>query len=190
MSQIDLTSHLTTEEQTIDLSFPSYTNYMAKNNENQDARESNFKVEPVQEAFMRLSAALLSMSTRVASDMKLNPSEMVALQHLRLDGPLVLGELRKRVSLTSGAMTTLVDRLEKHGLVRREPHPSDRRSILIHYAPQDEQTVGSFYQILETIKNETDPMSEAERSAVLSFLTSLTQTLIEVTHAPQKDSQN
>ena len=168
----------------IDLLSLSYTNYMAKNKENQDTRQSSFKIEPTQEAFMRLSAALLSMSTRVASDMKLNPSEMVAMQHLRLDGPLVLGELRTRVSLTSGAMTTLVDRLEKHGLVKREPHPSDRRSVMIHYVPQRQETVGGFYKILETIKLETDAMNEAERRAVLSFLDALTKTLMEVTHAP------
>ena len=161
---------------------------MVKNNESQDTRESSFKVEPTQEAFMRLSAALMSMSTRVASDMKLNPSEMVALQHLRLDGPLVLGDLRERISLTSGAMTTLVDRLEKHGLVKREPHPSDRRSILIHYLPQDQRTVGGFYQLLERIKLETDSMSDAERRAVLSFMTAMTQTLMELTHAPRERS--
>ena len=133
---------------------------------------------------MRLSAALLSMSTRVASDMQLNPSEMVAMQHLRLDGPLVLGELRRRVNLTSGAMTTLVDRLERHGLVRREPHPSDRRSTLVHYVPQPQETVGSFYRILEAITLEADAMSEGEQAAVLSFLTTLTETLAEVTYAP------
>ena len=137
---------------------------------------------------MRLSAALLSMGAKVSSDMKLNLSEMVAMQHLRLDGPLVLGELRKRVSLTSGAMTTLVDRLEKHGLVRREPHPSDRRSILIHYVPQDEQTVGSFYKVLEAISLETERMNDTERSAVLSFLNTLTHTLGEVTYAPKNDA--
>ena len=109
------------------------------------------------------------------------------MQHLRLDGPLVLGELRKRVSLTSGAMTTLVDRLEAHGFVRREPHPTDRRSVMIHYVPQSEQAVGGFYTLLETVKRETDAMSDAERGAVLLFLRTLTQTLTEVTHAPKEN---
>ena len=133
---------------------------------------------------MRLSAALLSLSSKIASESKLNLSEMVAMQHLRLDGPLVVGELRKRISLTSGAMTTLIDRLEKHGLVKREPHPSDRRSVLIHYVPQPQSEVGKFYTILETIKRETDAMDEGERAAVLSFLMTLAETLAEVTHAP------
>ena len=163
----------------------SYTDYMAKNNESQDTRESNFKLEPVQEAFMRFSAAVLSMSTRIASNTKLNPSEMIAVQHLRLDGPLVLGELRRRVSLTSGAMTTLVDRLEAHGLVRREPHPSDRRSVMIHYVPQPEQTVGGFYTLLETVKREADAMTDTERAALLSFFLTVTTTLNEV-HTPSE----
>jgi DNA-binding MarR family transcriptional regulator len=41
------------------------------------------------------------------------------------------GELARRAELTSGAMTSRLDALEKEGLVRRLRDPTDRRSVLV-----------------------------------------------------------
>lgn len=41
------------------------------------------------------------------------------------------GDLARRAELTSGTMTARLDHLEREGLVRRLPHPSDRRSVLV-----------------------------------------------------------
>ena len=41
------------------------------------------------------------------------------------------GELARRADLTSGAMTSRLDALEKEGLVRRLRDPDDRRSVLV-----------------------------------------------------------
>ena len=48
-----------------------------------------------------------------------------ALYHV---GPLLLGELQRKILVSSGGVTYLVDRLEKRGLVRREACPEDRRA--------------------------------------------------------------
>ena len=58
-------------------------------------------------------------------------SELDALEHLEADGALTQRELGQRLALTSGGVTVLVDRLERAGWVRREPHPSDRRAVLL-----------------------------------------------------------
>ncbi|MBZ0217614.1 MAG: MarR family transcriptional regulator [Fimbriimonadaceae bacterium] len=39
-----------------------------------------------------------------------------------------LGELSRRLMVTTGNVTFLIDRLEREGLVERQPSPSDRRS--------------------------------------------------------------
>jgi len=44
--------------------------------------------------------------------------------------PLTLGELAQRLACVRSNVTQLVDRLESDGLVRREPDPADRRSIM------------------------------------------------------------
>jgi DNA-binding MarR family transcriptional regulator len=58
-------------------------------------------------------------------------SELDALEHLEADGALTQRELGQRLALTSGGVTVLVDRLERAGWVRREPHPTDRRAVLL-----------------------------------------------------------
>jgi DNA-binding MarR family transcriptional regulator len=40
--------------------------------------------------------------------------------------------LADRLGLTTGSVTTMLDRLEKHGYVTRSPHPDDRRKVLVH----------------------------------------------------------
>jgi DNA-binding MarR family transcriptional regulator len=39
------------------------------------------------------------------------------------------------LELTTGAMTSLIDRLEHHGHLERRPNPEDRRSVLLHLTP-------------------------------------------------------
>jgi DNA-binding MarR family transcriptional regulator len=45
--------------------------------------------------------------------------------------PLPPHVIAERLLITSGTMTSLLDTLERRGLVRRVPHPSDRRKLLI-----------------------------------------------------------
>jgi DNA-binding MarR family transcriptional regulator len=49
------------------------------------------------------------------------------------------GELARRADLTSGAMTSRLDALEKEGLVRRLQDPSDRRSVLVELTEKGRQ---------------------------------------------------
>jgi len=58
-------------------------------------------------------------------------SELDALEHLEVDGPLTQRQLGERLLLTSGGVTVLVDRLERAGWVARRPHPTDRRAVLL-----------------------------------------------------------
>ncbi len=60
------------------------------------------------------------------------------------------GQLAQETGLTTGAITGIVDRLEKAGYARREPNPNDRRSLLIRPANQDKvnQILGPFYESL------------------------------------------
>lgn len=45
------------------------------------------------------------------------------------------GDLAKKLEITSGTMTSRIDRLETAGLVRREPNPVDRRGVLVEMTP-------------------------------------------------------
>ena len=58
----------------------------------------------------------------------LTPAEFGILEALYHKGPLLLGEVQKRVLVSSGGVTFLVDRLADRGLVERLACPSDRRA--------------------------------------------------------------
>ena len=58
-------------------------------------------------------------------------SDYDALEALDAHGPLTPGELGTLLSLTSGSVTALVGRLEVLGWARREPHPDDRRKVIV-----------------------------------------------------------
>jgi DNA-binding MarR family transcriptional regulator len=78
------------------------------------------------------SSAVIRHAAATAKRMGLEASELSALEHLRAAGPLLtLGQLGERLSMSPGAVTALVDRLEKKGYVERTPNPKDRRSALV-----------------------------------------------------------
>jgi DNA-binding MarR family transcriptional regulator len=75
------------------------------------------------------------MRAALARHAGITATDLDALEHLEADGPLTQRELGDRLSLTSGAITMLVDRLERAGWVHRRPHPSDRRYLLLELSP-------------------------------------------------------
>ncbi|MEO5816865.1 MAG: MarR family transcriptional regulator [Gemmatimonadaceae bacterium] len=54
--------------------------------------------------------------------------EFGILEVLHHKGPLLLGEIQRKVLVTSGGITYLVDKLEAKGLVERQECPNDRRA--------------------------------------------------------------
>ncbi|WP_394839522.1 MarR family transcriptional regulator [Pendulispora rubella] len=52
-----------------------------------------------------------------------------------MEGPLNAGRLAELTGLTTGAVTGVLDRLEKAGFVRREKDPDDRRQVLVRLLP-------------------------------------------------------
>jgi DNA-binding MarR family transcriptional regulator len=67
---------------------------------------------------------------RTVADLSASASEILAI----VEGagePLPPHVITDRLLITSGTMTSLLDTLERRGLIRRVPHPSDRRKLLI-----------------------------------------------------------
>jgi DNA-binding MarR family transcriptional regulator len=87
-------------------------------------------------SLQRFGLARDQMRSALASGAGMSLADLDALEHLEAGGPLTQRQLGDRLSLTSGAITMLVDRLEKGGWVRRRPHPSDRRYVLVELTAQ------------------------------------------------------
>jgi len=78
-----------------------------------------------------LARAFNAVSQRSQADIErhdLTPGEFAVLELLYHKGPQLLGEVQKRVLVSSGGITFLVDRLTKRGLVERSNCATDRRA--------------------------------------------------------------
>jgi DNA-binding MarR family transcriptional regulator len=98
-------------------------------------------------------------------------SDVLALQHLARAGALTPSQLGVQLRLTSGGTTALVQRLERAGYVRREPHPEDRRSTLLRLTDAAEREAGALYApLVRDLDEAAAALGESEREAVRAFL--------------------
>lgn len=76
----------------------------------------------------------------------LNVTDMECLRLLFIKGVAAPSELARHTGLTSGATTAMLDRLEKVGLIARQPNPKDRRGVLISPTPSSSAKVASWFE--------------------------------------------
>jgi DNA-binding MarR family transcriptional regulator len=82
-------------------------------------------------ALRRSSAAGVLHGQTIARRAGINATDMECLDLIMMGGPATAGEIGRRTGLSSGAVTGLIDRLEKLGLVERTADPNDRRKVLV-----------------------------------------------------------
>jgi DNA-binding MarR family transcriptional regulator len=79
-----------------------------------------------------LSTETILLHQTIADRLGLNPTDHKCLGFLLDAGaPLTAGELAVRTGLTTGAVTGIVDRLERAGFVRRGRDAADRRRVVL-----------------------------------------------------------
>lgn len=81
----------------------------------------------------------------VADALGINRTDMRCLDTLEREGPVPAGRLAEATGLTSGAITTALDRLERRGFARRIADPSDRRRVLVELTPALHAHGDNFY---------------------------------------------
>jgi DNA-binding MarR family transcriptional regulator len=95
-------------------------------------------------ASLRLWLRLLSATTRIEDTIRQRLREQFGITLPRFDlmaqlerepQGLSMGELSRRMMVTGGNVTSIVDQLEKEQLVQRQPQPGDRRAYAVHLTP-------------------------------------------------------
>jgi DNA-binding MarR family transcriptional regulator len=110
-------------------------------------------VELIEEV-RRSQSATARFDQAVGEALGLNRTDMRCLDTIDREGAVPAGRLAEETGLTSGAITTVIDRLERAGFARRVPDPSDRRRVLVELTPATREIAHSFY---------APHMAEAER---------------------------
>jgi len=125
------------------------------------------------ELFVQIRALGSAMDTfeRAASHvLGINRSDLHALNALE-HGPLSHGHLADRLGLTSGTVTTLVDRLVDAGYVERRPDPTDRRRSEVALTPTTFQAFARVYRPCgEAVADALQPLDDVDRRAAINAL--------------------
>lgn len=124
-----------------------------------------------------LARAHNAVSQRAAEDVArhgLTLAEFAVLEALYHKGPLLLGEVQKKILVSSGGVTYLVDRLEERGLVRRKLCAEDRRA---RYAELTEGGVEMMNRIFpehaEMISDVVSALDEEEQHEIIRLMKEL-----------------
>jgi len=92
---------------------------------------------------------------------------LTALLH---EGEMPMNQLAKRLHITNPAITHLVDRLEKESYLTRQPHPKDRRVLLIKLTSRGATAVrGIQKNFIEFITRTFSRISPSEREIIKKF---------------------
>jgi DNA-binding MarR family transcriptional regulator len=118
-----------------------------------------------------LNARAIMFHHAVGERMGLSATEHKAADILRRFGPMTAGELAAQTGLTTGAVTGLVDRLEKDGFVLREHDKHDRRRVIIKPAARGKfnEVQDLFTPLRKHLSDILATYDEKETAAIADF---------------------
>ncbi|MEO7909249.1 MAG: MarR family transcriptional regulator [Roseiflexaceae bacterium] len=138
-------------------------------------------IDPIVEMLgFRMSTATVLFHAAIADRLGIGTTDVKCYSILRQTGPITAGELADRTSLTTGAITGVIDRLERAQLVRRERDPHDRRRIvleLVHNAERERALLQLYEPLGRAINALVAQYDAADRATILAFLTNATAVL-------------
>jgi len=127
-----------------------------------------------------LSDAIVFFHESVAAHLGMSAAEWKCLGLLRQHGSLSASNLAALSGFTTGAITGILDRLENSGYARREPHPTDRRSVVVRprQLGKVQKRVGPIFQeLLSAMATIASHYTPAELESIASFFRETTETL-------------
>ena len=96
-----------------------------------------------------MSTRSVLLHAAIADKLGLNPSDHKCADVLREQpGPITAGRLAELTGLSTGAITGVLDRLERAGFVARDQDPSDRRRVVVRCTPERAPDLGPLFMPL------------------------------------------
>jgi DNA-binding MarR family transcriptional regulator len=133
----------------------------------------------IHDALTKHTGFLLSRMGMVASrqfserleQLGLNTRMWGALNVLDAEGTITQHALGKRTGIDPSSMVATIDELEKHGLVERRSHPTDRRAHALHVTAKGSATLTRGRQLARGAQDELlAPLSASERKQLHELL--------------------
>jgi DNA-binding MarR family transcriptional regulator len=142
------------------------------------------RLQELEHAIRRTQAQGALYGQTVADLAGISSSDLDCMDFLNLEGRMTAGRLAELTGLTTGAITGVIDRLEKAGYVRRERDETDRRKVFIAIVPETVAQIGRLYAPMQEIMHKQwSSYSDAELQLLLRFATESYEAAVEATAA-------
>src|SRR3954465_9173874 len=139
-------------------------------------------MQELEHAVRKSSALGVIFGQTVANSVGVSSSDLECLDFLNIEGRVTAGRLAELTGLTTGAITGVIDRMEKVGLVRRERDPDDRRKVYVAIVPEALAKGGRFYEPLQkAVTKDWEGYTDAELKLLLRFMTQGYSTMLAAT---------
>jgi len=123
-------------------------------------------------ALRKVGAQSVLLSDTVAKLVGIHSTDLECLDLLDLAGPTTAGRLAEHAGLTTGAMTAVIDRLERAGFARRLRDPQDRRCVRVEALPGSFKHVAALYKgLAESTARLHEEYDDRQLALVVDYLT-------------------
>jgi len=127
--------------------------------------------------YVVLSRAVNAVNARVLEEIQrheLTATEFGILEAVYHKGPMLLGEVQKKILLSSGGVTYAVDRLAEKGLVERRECPTDRRARYAVLTPKGDALIARIFPShAERIEEILSALSAREQDELIALMRKL-----------------
>lgn len=127
-------------------------------------------LQDLENAMRKASSQGAMFAKTVADRAGISSADMDCIDFVNLEGRMTAGRLAELTGLTTGAITGVVDRLEKAGFVQRERDESDRRKVFIVPVGERMMEIGRPFELLQrAMRKQSEGYSDAELKLLLRY---------------------
>lgn len=142
----------------------------------------SFERKELFQTMRMLSTQSIMLHQAVADMLELSLTDYKCMDLIENFGPMTAGKLADLTGLTTGAITGVVDRLERAGYARRIDNPNDRRSVIIELLWDKKNIYQKIFLPLEQkFEKQASSYSEKEISLFIDFVKKTVKTLHDET---------
>ncbi|MEG8947800.1 MarR family winged helix-turn-helix transcriptional regulator [Rosettibacter firmus] len=139
------------------------------------------KIDLALNTWIKLARAYASFNRKIAENIRtygLTQPQFAVIEVLGHLGPLKVGEICKKMLVTGGNMTLVLDNVEKMGLIERVHSKEDRRAIIVQLTKEGKELFDKvFYSHAEYITQLMSVLTQEEQKIMGSLLKKLGLTI-------------
>ena len=121
--------------------------------------------------WLKATKAVVDNIQKDIANHKISSENFMILELLYSKGPHPVQKISETLSIPSGSITYVVDKLEKKGLVERQPLPNDRRASNVVLTEDGKQLFGEIFpKHVDTISQNLSFISNDEKELLIDLL--------------------